>query len=298
VGVIGGTGGRTWSVAKAEASSARSNANDSALFGRTLKSERVPQPLKNRELTIRKANIAQPQNSLLSGKQGVAPLGFTEYILKKAGHTLNLTMDTLVDFLLNFYGPTPYLLVLGILLLCGIGVPIPEDITLFAAGLLAYYGMASVWAMIGVSLFGVMAGDSFIFFLGFKYGRKITQRGIFRKVLPEDRLNHVSQLVRERGNKMIAAARFMPGLRAPIFFTAGTLHLPFRVFFFYDGGAALLSVPLIIGAVYIFGDEIDTVVRIIQRLEYGIVGVIFCVVLALAGKWYLKKRRKKSQDPA
>jgi membrane protein DedA with SNARE-associated domain len=53
-------------------------------------------------------------------------------------------MDRLIDFLLNFYGPTPYFLIFGILLACGLGLPIPEDITLFAAGLLAYYGVTDL----------------------------------------------------------------------------------------------------------------------------------------------------------
>ena len=61
-------------------------------------------------------------------------------------------MDRLVDFLLSFYGPTPYFLVLGILLLCGLGLPIPEDITLFPAGLLSYYGVTDVWGVIVVGL--------------------------------------------------------------------------------------------------------------------------------------------------
>ena len=61
----------------------------------------------------------------------------------------------------------------------------------------------------------------------------------------------------------------MPGLRAPIFFSAGTLHLPYRIFVFYDGFAALISVPTIIGAVFYFGDELDKVVRVIQRIEHG-----------------------------
>ena len=36
-------------------------------------------------------------------------------------------LDKFIDFLLNFYGPTPYLLILGVLLLCGAGLPVPDD---------------------------------------------------------------------------------------------------------------------------------------------------------------------------
>jgi len=203
-------------------------------------------------------------------------------------------MDKLVDFLLTFYGPTPYLFVFGILIACGLGVPLPEDVILFAAGLLSYYGVVDLSGIIALSFFGVLLGDSIIFFLGAHYGRRLTKKWIFHKLLPDDRLAAVRTKFHERGNKLIFAARFMPGLRAPIFFSAGTLHLPYRIFLFYDGLAALLSVPAIIGAVYYFGDEVDKVVRLIQRIEHGIVFVIAVVVLVVLTKWYITHRKLKT----
>jgi membrane protein DedA with SNARE-associated domain len=202
-------------------------------------------------------------------------------------------MDKIVDLLLALYGPMPYFLIFGILLICGLGLPIPEDITLFAAGLSAYYGLTQLWLIIVVSYVGVLFGDFVIFTLGARYGRRITRRWIFQKLLPADRLNSVQKEFHKRGNRLIFAARFMPGLRAPIFFSAGTLHLPYRIFLFYDGFAALISVPVIISAVYYFGDELDHVVRVIQRVEHSIVLVIFLVVLEMLGKWYITHRKLK-----
>lgn len=204
-------------------------------------------------------------------------------------------MERLVDLLLNFSGPSAYWVVFGILLACGLGIPIPEDITLFAGGLLSYYGLTDLWIMIAVCLLGVMLGDSIIFYLGARYGRRLTKRWIFKKLLPEDRLEEVGKQLRKRGNRLIFAARFMPGLRAPIFFSAGTLHLPFRVFFFYDGMAALISVPLIVGAVYAGGDQLSEVVRYIQRIEHGIALVIFSVIGAMIAKWYWTHRKLKKK---
>lgn len=201
-------------------------------------------------------------------------------------------MDKLIDFLLSFYGPTPYFIVFGILLACGLGLPIPEDITLFAAGLLSYYGLTELWLMIVISYLGVMIGDSIIFLLGAKYGRKLTKKWFFHKLLPDDRLDAVSKQLRKR-HRLIFAARFMPGLRAPIYFSAGTLHLPFKEFLFYDGLAALLSVPLIVGAVYYFGDQLNEVIRVIQRIEHGIAFVILAIVGAVLLKWYWTHRKLK-----
>lgn len=202
-------------------------------------------------------------------------------------------MDFLVDFLLNFHGHTPYFIVLGILLACGLGVPIPEDVTLIAAGLMSYYGVSDLTAMIVLSMFGVIVGDSIVFFLGAKYGRKLAQNGIFSKLLPENRLEAVKEKFNERGVKLLFFARFMPGLRAPIFFSAGTLHVPYSKFILYDGGAALLSVPAIVGGVYYFGDDIDRVVRVIKEVQHGILFVIFAVIAFAWIKWIIKQKKLK-----
>src|SRR4051794_24332500 len=101
-------------------------------------------------------------------------------------------MDWLVDYLLNFHGPTTYLIIFGVLLACGLGLPIPEDITLFVAGAVSYYGLTNVWTMMFICLIGVLMGDSIIFFLGANYGRKLTKKWIFHKLLPDERLDIVS----------------------------------------------------------------------------------------------------------
>lgn len=205
-------------------------------------------------------------------------------------------MQEMLSFMLNFGGFMPYFLLFGILLACGLGVPIPEDITLFVGGMLAYYGVINVWITIFVCMAGVLIGDSTIFFLGAKYGRRLTDKPFFHKFLSPERLEVVKEKFHEKGNRVIFAARFMPGLRAPTYFSAGTLHLPFRVFFFYDGMAALISVPAIVWVVYHFGALADQVIGIIRQVEHSIIFVVVAIVLFLIGKWHFK-RRKQKQNP-
>jgi membrane protein DedA with SNARE-associated domain len=195
-------------------------------------------------------------------------------------------MATLLDFVNNYGGFTPYFMLFGILLACGLVVPIPEDITLFVGGMLSYYGQVNVWATIAVCFVGVLTGDSFIFFLGAKYGKMLTRKAFFRSFLTEEHLDQVQIKLHAHGNKMIFAARFMPGLRAPFFFSAGTLHLPFSVFLFYDGLAALISVPTIVWLVYHFGSLADQVIDMIKHVEHGIIAVIVAVILFFVVKHY------------
>ncbi len=208
-------------------------------------------------------------------------------------------MDLLVDFLLNFYGPTPYLLIFGILLLCGFGLPIPEDITLFAGGLLAYYGVVELPVMILVAFLGVMFGDSVMWFLGYKYGRQILKKPFFHRLLPDERIQAASKKLNEKGSRrMLFFARFMPGLRAPVFFTSGLLHVPFLRFFVMDGLAALISVPIFVGAVYYFGDQLDVVVRYIKKVEHGIIFMVLAIVAFGAFKYWKSRRKAEAGNPA
>lgn len=204
-------------------------------------------------------------------------------------------MDKLLGFVAGFTGVQSYMVVFFILLACGLGLPIPEDITLFAAGYMAYIGEANIWMMILVSFVGVMLGDSIIFFLGAHYGRRLTQKWFFAKLLPPERLDAVRERFNQKGLKLLFAARFMPGLRAPVFFSAGTFHIPYRKLLIYDGGAALLSVPAIVYTVYAFGHELDRVVAVIKKIEGGILAVIVLAILLVGAKWYISHRKIRKQ---
>ncbi len=201
-------------------------------------------------------------------------------------------MDLIVDFLIDYYGPIPYLVIFLILLACGLGIPIPEDITLIAGGILTYYGVCDVWIMIAVGLLGVMVGDSFIFWLGHKYGRKLLKKRPFRYFLDENKVEEIRKRLESHGGKLLFSARFMPGLRSTIFFASGLLHLPYRKLLIYDGGAALISVPAIVYSVYYFGDFLESVIAWIKKVEGGIVGVIALGVIYFGVKWWLKHRKK------
>jgi len=216
-----------------------------------------------------------------------------ECSLREVGVT---AMSQIAEFLLGFRGPKAYGLVFLILLACGLGVPIPEDITL--AGVLAYYKAGNVWGMIAVGFAGVMVGDGAMFWLGRRYGLALARKPLVSKILTEARLARVSEVLRTRGNRILFAARFMPGLRSPLFFTAGALGVPVRVFLFYDGLAALISVPAIVYSVFFFGHQLEDVVLAIKQANQGIVALIVIVTIALAVKWRLGRKGAAKEGEA
>lgn len=136
---------------------------------------------------------------------------------------------------------------LFILVCCGLGLPLPEDVALITGGILAGYGpprgVGSVWGMVAVGLIGILLGDSVIFRAGQTYGEKILETRFISRHINGERVERTIHLFEKHGAKFIMVARFLPGVRAVTYFVAGTSGVPFWKFLLYDGIAACASAP-------------------------------------------------------
>jgi membrane protein DedA with SNARE-associated domain len=190
-----------------------------------------------------------------------------------------------------------YLWLFTILLLCGFGLPIPEDISLIAAGYLSWRGkqghspVINVHAAFVVCFAAVLAGDTIAFFFGRRYGRRVLASNLARRYFTPRRQLRTRAYFRKFGSKVILVGRFTPGLRFTIFFTAGTLHVRASVFFIYDFVAAAFSVPVLVYVAYFFGDKIDHVIMYARRTEHGILIAIAIAAIVVGIKLIRRRRR-------
>lgn len=180
----------------------------------------------------------------------------------------------------------------GILLLCGLGLPIPEDISLISAGYLAHLGTVNLHAVFLVCFAAVLAGDTLAFAIGRLFGTRILATRFGHRYFSPRRQLRVRAYFRRYGSKVVFIARFLPGLRFSIFLSAGMLHVRPYVFIVYDTLAALLSVPFLVYLAYYFGDKIDHVIIWARRSEYGIL-VLVVVAAAVVAIKLLRKRRAR-----
>ena len=185
----------------------------------------------------------------------------------------------------------PYVVVLGLLLLSGFGLPIPEDVPLILAGYLAYFDYAHPWVLFPLTFLAVVGADLMVFYLGRRYGHHVPKLPLIRRYLTEKRLAKTEALLHKHGGKFMFAARFLPGLRAPAIFTAGNFKVPYWKFLAYDGGAALISVPIIIGLAYYFAQHIERVRVWVANGEKGAIVVIgLAIVVLIVGKRFISKK--------
>ena len=187
--------------------------------------------------------------------------------------------------------------VFGVLLLCGFGLPIPEDITLVAGGVIAGLGYANVRYMALVGLAGVLVGDGLVFLAGRFYGPKILKLRFVLRILPPERFQTVKNYFEKYGDWVLFVARFLPGLRTPIFLTAGsTGKVSFFRFLAFDGLAALVSVPFWVYLGYHGSENRELLLGWIKKGQTFIFAFIAIGIAFFVIRYFLKKRKLKQNS--
>jgi len=202
-------------------------------------------------------------------------------------------MDWLVAQLTSLPPSAVYDTLAGILLLCGLGLPIPEDVSLISAGYLAHLGIVNLHTVFLVCFASVLGGDCIAFMLGRLFGSRLLDSRLAKRFFRPREQIRVRAYFRKFGSKVIFIARFLPGLRFSIYLSAGTLRVRPSVFIAYDSLAALVSVPALVYLAWAFGEHIDHVVSWARRSEYGILILVLLAMVWFAVK-LLRKRRHET----
>ncbi|XAM00733.1 DedA family protein [Phycisphaeraceae bacterium D3-23] len=200
----------------------------------------------------------------------------------------------MIEQWLNQYAAeAPYLVIFGVLLLAGFGLPMPEDIPLMIGGYLCGQtsGHPHLWVMIPGSMAAILGADTLIFLAGKRWGRSLHRHWLMKRLVGGRNLARARVLFKRHGAKFVFFARFLPGVRTPAFFTAGTFKMSLGRFLLWDGSAALLSVPWVVLLAYYFHREIEYARDAISKGKaYGF--VFLGLVLAVLVGYHLLVSRK------
>lgn len=208
--------------------------------------------------------------------------------------------ELLRQLLENTHGLPAYATVFGILLVCGLGVPLPEDVSLILGGYLSHQGAASLLPMMAVGFAGILAGDSIIFFAGRRLGARVGRRpgGLLGRVVTPEKREKVQQLFARHGEKIVLIARFLPGVRAVTYFTAGSAGMRYTRFIFFDGAAALASAPVFVYLGYHFGAELEAFIQAFKRGQLSVIAGAAALVLVFVGVKLLRRRARAPLAPS
>jgi membrane protein DedA with SNARE-associated domain len=161
-----------------------------------------------------------------------------------------------------------------LLVACGLGAPLSEDLILVTGGLVAGHGHALLAGMMAAGWVGTVCGDFLLYRVGRTLGGRLLVHPRLQRLLPAPRVAWVRAHLARRGALTVFAVRFLPGFRVPTYLLAGAGGLPARRFLLADALGAAVSAPLLVFLGYRFGRDV------LGQVQRGFRWVVLAAVLA------------------
>ncbi|MGD9998444.1 MAG: DedA family protein [Ilumatobacteraceae bacterium] len=170
----------------------------------------------------------------------------------------------------------------------GLGLIVPGETLMLFAGFLAWRGDVELWLLIVLAVAGAIIGDSVGFEIGRRYGDRVRQSWLGRKI-GEDRWERSHRFLERRGGTAVFLARFLTGPKAVVPALAGESGMEYRRFLVANAASAAVWGTFHVGIGYVAGPSYETVDRYLGVAGWIALGV---VVLAALGWWWHRRRNK------
>jgi membrane protein DedA with SNARE-associated domain len=183
-----------------------------------------------------------------------------------------------------------YFGVTGLVMVESFGVPAPGETAIIAGSTAAGSGRLNIFVVALAAFLAAVLGDSIGYWIGRTGGRGLVLRfGRYVRLTPA-RLDRVETFMARRGPIMVAAARFIEGLRQLNGIVAGVTRMPFGRFLVFNAIGAALWVGVWSSAGYFAGNHLDQISALIHR--YQNLALVVLVVLVVAYVVYRLRRRR------
>jgi len=198
-----------------------------------------------------------------------------------------LAMSEAAHELVGQYG---YLGLFVLLMLGIVGLPVPDEPLLAAAGFLVRRGELHSFATFGVGLLGSMCGITLSFIIGRTVGYRVVHRCGRWVRLSEDRFARFHRWYQRTGRWALTLGYFVPGFRHAVAIIAGISRLSWPSFglFAYSGAVLWVSTFLIAG--YVLGEQWEQGSARAERLIVLGLLALLAAVLACAVVRHVRSR--------
>jgi membrane protein DedA with SNARE-associated domain len=187
----------------------------------------------------------------------------------------------------------------AVLMLCGLGLPLPEDVALLAGGYLVHRGLIRYPLTLVVALLGVVSGDNSLFFLGRHFGSGLVKYFGVSRPGRQIQIERIKNFMERHGHRAIFYARFLAGLRALVYLSAGSFGVRPTVFLIYDLLGAIISVPIVVSLGYLFGKQLEMLVHYLGGFERLVMVVaVLCIGIYVTRMMVTSKSRATSEPQA
>jgi len=174
-----------------------------------------------------------------------------------------------------------YVAVFSALVAAGFGAPIPEEIPIATGGVLVGRDWNNPeglkwWIMLPVCIVGVILCDTILYVAGRKWGRWLIRLNwVQRRMLSPEQFQKIEKNFHDYGIRILLIARLLPGIRTPVFLSAGIVRLPFRKFLLADAIYAIPGVNLVFWLAYWLTDTFMELLHKVQSYrELAVIAIL------------------------
>ena len=184
-----------------------------------------------------------------------------------------------------------YLAIIIVLILTGSGLPIPEEVPIVAAGILSSHGRLNPYLAMASCLVGALVGDCVMYWIGYHFGRSVLRehRWWAHFVKPK-REAQIERMIENHGLKVFFLARFLVGLRSPVYLSAGILRVPFRRFLLMDLFCATSVIGVFFMLSFWYGARLTSWIYEVQLS----LTIVLALAASVAGIYFWRRHRRRA----
>ena len=202
-------------------------------------------------------------------------------------------MQAFAEFLQDIVTRMGYPGVFLLIMLESTLVPVPSELVFPYAGYLASKGIFNIWILLAINSVAALAGSSIGYWIGAAGGKPLLLKyGKYLLIRKHD-IEKSEKWFANHGKATIFIARLVPVIRHIISMPAGVARMPFKSFLLQTFLGSTLWGSFLILLGYYLGKNWESVANTIKRFDLVIGIVVMIAVMAIALRWYLKRRRER-----
>ncbi len=153
------------------------------------------------------------------------------------------------------------------------------------------------WILLPVCILGVVFSDIILYLGGRYFGDRLLEHRWLARVLPRERRQRTEENFHRYGVSILVFGRLVPGIRSPLFLTAGTMRLPLPRFLLADALGAVVGNSLFFFLGFWLGNQFEGLLGRAEEKLKPILIVTGIGLLAAFLLWHFLRHPVSTGDP-
>ena len=189
----------------------------------------------------------------------------------------------MVDWILGVIGSLGYPGAALLMFLENVFPPIPSEVVMPLAGVVASRGQLNFWGVVVAGTLGSVLGALPLYYIGARFGldrlkRWADEHGKWLALSGEE-IDHAKEWFDRHGAWVVFFGRLVPGVRSLISIPAGADRMPLPSFLLYTTGGAAIWTGLLAYAGVVLGQNFGVIERYLDPIGWTVFGLLAVLIV-------------------